>query len=171
MTHTAKTFILLFVVLLLIGATIYVSIMFKEETESVPPTTIQKNKPAARTYSKTLSLNLPSPTVAVSPEVSPADSEDKESESSESFAAIQNPAVTTSPTPTTPFFASSVKAADTSITPTETILAQAESAATVSATIQPTKTIMASLPDAGWMRPSHLFFIFAFTLIFFSLLY
>lgn len=193
MLSKIKTVLLVFVVGFLLFATLYISFLLKSETES-SPTTIKKTKAAAITYSKTIAYSSPTPipTATIVP-ISPA-AQGSFSAGGSMISPVLSPtsvllamggaAVDTSPTPVSTLTPS----------PTSVLLAQAPTTSTISATIDlstptPTEVLLSrvtstiapttaasvtatkTLPDAGWIRPAHLMFVFAFSLIIFSLIY
>lgn len=149
-----KTYGLLVIVAFLLIATIYISILLRDESPTAA-TTIKKTKAASKTYSRTLAMAFPSPTVILTPSATATPTP-------ESFAAAQIPSIITTPTGILLALAPS---------PTEVVLAEAGPTSSASSTISPTKEALTELPSTGWMKPMHLLFIFAFSLIFFSLIY
>ncbi len=174
-----KTILLLCVVGFLLVTTVYVSFLLRSDAGTAP-TTIQKTKAAQTTYSKTLALNQSTPSPSLVP-TSAASQSLAASEASSplnvtptpesgSFAAVQVPTVvngTISPSPTSTLLA----AVSGTPAPTEVILAKTTSTPALASTITATPVRSQTLPEAGWMKPSHLVFVFAFSMIFFSLIY
>lgn len=167
-----KTVLLLGVVVFLLITTVYVSFLLRSDAGTAP-TTIQKTKAAQTTYSKTLALSqsTPVPTLIPPSPVSQSSTvNETPSPESGSFAAVQVPTVvggTISPSPTSTLLA----AISGTPTPTEVILAKITSTPTPVSTMTATPIRSQTLPEAGWMKPSHLIFAFAFSMIFFSLIY
>lgn len=200
MGNKIKTIGLLLIVGFLLVTTVYVSLQLRKDSTSAP-TTVHQTKAATKTYSTTVSLNSSAvtPTQRVlSPTATSAQPSLAQGNQSSSAIVVLTPtsmvdaspgtilisptsiptvtssllaqATTVIPTPSS--FASAQGVSPTvNLTPTETLLAKVTSTPTINplTTITPTKT--QSLPDAGWMKPMHLLFIFAFSLVFFSLLY
>jgi len=164
MGNKIKTYGLLGVVFFLLVSTLYVSVLLRDESQSAP-TTVKKTKAAVRTYTRTLALLPPSPTVVSSPDPTPTSS--LVSPTPRSFAAIQNPTVLLTLSPSVKLLAQATSPT-AAVSPTEVLLSKVSSA---SATISPTRALLTTLPSTGWMKPIHLLFVFAFSLIFFSLIY
>ncbi len=167
-----KTIGLLGLIIFLLITTIYVSQILKQESESTP-TTIKKTKASSITYKRTVDITVPSPT----PTPTPTPLQSVATPTSTPFPAIQSTTTTITPTqspsPTqtiTPTTASGVSVIPTP-TPTEIVLAKIESASTPTLIPSVTITQTQNLPEVGWIKPAHILFLFAFSLIFFSLIY
>ncbi|QQG44730.1 MAG: hypothetical protein HYW86_02330 [Candidatus Roizmanbacteria bacterium] len=168
MKNKIKTAVLLFIVGFLLVTTIYISFLLRSESESAP-TTIKKTKAAARTYTKLIALNMPTATPTPLP-TSAKYIEDGQSSVSPTLPTVSptsNLLAKNELTPTEPL----TPILSETITPTEVLLAKVTITSTVSAAVSPTTTKVKTLPDSGWIKPLHLMFVFAFSLILFSLLY
>lgn len=175
MKGNIKTAVLLIVIIFLLISTVYVSLQLQNGSESAP-TTIRKTKAAAATYSgqytlRSSSSSQPSPAEASSNDLSPTSRLLASAQSTDiTPQATQEPVATISPTST--LLASNVLTPSASVNPTETILARVTSVPTIATTSKtPTPTKTKILPETGWIKPSHLMFVFAFSLIFFSLIF
>lgn len=158
MGNKIKTIALLLVVGFLLASTLYISYLLRSESKSAP-TTIKKTKAAALTYSKSVSINSFSPTATKIPSPTNAFSIAGSMMTSISPTAV----VPTSLTPTASLLAS--------VSPTEVLLAQITSTPIPSAVSTATTTRAQTLPETGWIKPVHIMFIFAFSLIIFSLIF
>lgn len=171
-----KTGILLTVVLFLLGTTLYVSYLLRQDSGS-SPTTVVKTKAAARTATREVNINPPTPTSFAVPTATPFPT----ATPIPAVASADNAgpaALNASPTPAaagatvgTPTPTSALLAAAGTPTPTEALIAAVSNTPTPLASGSATPTKTQELPDAGWIKPSHLMFLFAFSLIFFSLIY
>lgn len=158
MNSKIKTIVLLSVVGFLFVTTLYVSFLLRSGPETAP-TTIKKTKASAITYSRTLALNTPTATIVISPTEAFIQGTSLISTISPTISPTESLSISPSPTETL------IAKAD--ISPTETLLAKVTSTPTVVVT----KVKADVLPDAGWVKISHLVFVFAFSLVIFSLLY
>lgn len=160
MGNKIKTIALLLVVGFLLASTLYISYLLRSESKSAP-TTVKKTKAATLTYSKSVSINsfsptatkIPSPTISLTPTVVPTNA----------FSIAGSMATAISPTAVVPTLAN--------VSPTEVLLAQTTSTPTPSAVSTATTTRAQTLPETGWIKPAHIMFVFAFSLIIFSLIF
>lgn len=129
---TAITILLLFVTVVLLGSTIYISTLLSSTTNS--PTQIQKTRASAITYKKTIELTdfgTEDPTGEPSPGVSPS----------------------ATPTPTTALIAKAPTSAPTA-KPTTALIAKAPTLAPTVAPITKTPTAVPTMPAVAALEPT-----------------